>query len=138
MVQSTDMSLKSVLFSFKVLDEGRLVEFDEPYLLLQKKNSIFTQMVEQTNANAAAGLYEVARRAYKLRHEGPAGQEGEADEETNSDLDDDFEPMDALPGITITGLSNGYPTPSSPNDFEEEDFSAASETVWLMRSETSV
>ena len=43
------------------------MEFDEPYILLQNKTSLFTQLVEQTNQSTAASLYEVARQAYELR-----------------------------------------------------------------------
>lgn len=53
----------------QVLDEGRLVEFDEPYLLLKNKHSLFSKMVEHTRAHLATNLYEVARQAYFLRHE---------------------------------------------------------------------
>ncbi|KAL9972704.1 hypothetical protein ACROYT_G019064 [Oculina patagonica] len=52
-----------------VLDEGKLVEFDEPYLLLKTKDSLFSKMVEHTSAHLATNLYEEARRAYFLRHE---------------------------------------------------------------------
>ena len=53
----------------QVLDEGRLVEFDEPYLLLQNKDSLFSQMVEHTSKHLATNLYDVARKAYLARHE---------------------------------------------------------------------
>ncbi|XP_022093425.1 probable multidrug resistance-associated protein lethal(2)03659 [Acanthaster planci] len=33
-----------------VLDAGRLIEFDEPYILLQKEGSAFTRMVKETDA----------------------------------------------------------------------------------------
>ncbi|XP_022806581.1 multidrug resistance-associated protein 4-like [Stylophora pistillata] len=52
-----------------VLDEGKLVEFDEPYLLLQKEDTLFSQMVEHTSKHLATNLYEVARQSFFLRHE---------------------------------------------------------------------
>ena len=57
-----------VLYS-QVLDEGRLVEFDEPYLLLRNKDSLFSKMVEHTSKHLATNLYEDARQAYFSRHE---------------------------------------------------------------------
>ena len=45
------------------------MEFDEPYLLLKTKDSLFSKMVEHTSAHLATNLYEVARQAYFLRHE---------------------------------------------------------------------
>ena len=53
----------------QVLDEGRLVEFDEPYLLLRNKDSLFSKMVEHTSKHLATNLYEEARQAYFSRHE---------------------------------------------------------------------
>ena len=53
----------------QVLDEGKLVEFDEPYLLLQKKDSLFSKMVEHTSKHLATNLYDVARQAFLSRHE---------------------------------------------------------------------
>lgn len=51
------------------MDEGRLVEFDEPFLLLKTKTSVFTQLVEQTGPKSAEVLRETARQAYELRHD---------------------------------------------------------------------
>lgn len=52
-----------------VLDEGKLVEFEEPYLLLQNKDSLFSNMVEHTSQHLRTNLYETARQAYYSRHE---------------------------------------------------------------------
>ncbi|XP_068719286.1 ATP-binding cassette sub-family C member 4-like [Montipora capricornis] len=52
-----------------VLDEGKLVEFDAPYLLLQDKESLFSKMVEHTSEHLKTNLYDVARQAFHLRHE---------------------------------------------------------------------
>lgn len=51
-----------------VLDEGKLVEFDEPYLLLQNKDSLFSKMVEHTSKHLATNLHDVARQAFFTRH----------------------------------------------------------------------
>ncbi|EDO38354.1 predicted protein, partial [Nematostella vectensis] len=51
-----------------VLDAGRLVEFDEPYVLLLNSQGFFSQLVEQTGEKTAASLRESARQAYELRH----------------------------------------------------------------------
>lgn len=62
----------SLLFpDFQVLDEGRLVEFDEPYLLLKNPKGVFTQLVEQTGTRSVDVLRESARQAYELRHDEP-------------------------------------------------------------------
>lgn len=68
-----------------VLDEGRLVEFDEPYLLLQKEDSLFSQMVEHTSKHLATNLYEVARQSFFLRHK----------------LSDDDDLLDMLPKVKV-------------------------------------
>ncbi|XP_048588673.1 ATP-binding cassette sub-family C member 4 [Nematostella vectensis] len=52
-----------------VLDAGRLVEFDEPYVLLLNSQGFFSQLVEQTGEKTAASLRESARQAYELRHD---------------------------------------------------------------------
>lgn len=52
-----------------MLDEGKLVEFEEPYLLLQNKDSLFSNMVEHTSQHLRTNLYETARQAYNSRHE---------------------------------------------------------------------
>lgn len=50
--------------AWQVLDSGRLREFDEPYELLQNKESWFYNLVEQTGRNSALQLKEVARKAH--------------------------------------------------------------------------
>ena len=68
------------------------MEFDEPYILLQNKTSLFTQLVEQTNQSTAASLYEVARQAYELRRENATKNDAETTDDDNDDddgVDDD-------------------------------------------------
>jgi hypothetical protein len=50
-----------------VLDQGVVVESDEPHSLLQRDAGIFTGMVEQTGAASASYLREVARSASVTR-----------------------------------------------------------------------
>ncbi|XP_068702097.1 ATP-binding cassette sub-family C member 4-like isoform X3 [Montipora foliosa] len=51
-----------------VLDEGKLVEFSEPYLLLQNKGGLFCKMVAHTSKHLATKLHDVARQAFLSRH----------------------------------------------------------------------
>jgi len=44
------------------------VEFDEPYLLLQNEDSLFSKMVEHTSKHLSTNLYDVARQAFFSRH----------------------------------------------------------------------
>lgn len=54
--------LNTVIDSDKVLvmEEGTMVEFDHPHNLLQKKESVFYKMVEQTGLDAADLLHRLA------------------------------------------------------------------------------
>ncbi|XP_063103007.1 ATP-binding cassette sub-family C member 4 isoform X2 [Cavia porcellus] len=45
-----------------VLDSGRLKEYDEPYILLQNKDSLFYKMVQQLGKGEAAALTETAKQ----------------------------------------------------------------------------
>ncbi len=60
---------------FQVLSDGRIVEFEAPYLLLQKKESYFSQMVEQTGKQEAGRLFGIAREAHLGRSEVGSGTE---------------------------------------------------------------
>ena len=51
-----------------VLDEGRVVEFDVPHLLLQFSNGYFTSMVKQTGSQFEKILRAAAQRAYDEKH----------------------------------------------------------------------
>lgn len=50
-----------------VMDAGRLVEFDEPITLLQNKEGIFRNLVDQTGPAASQKLFEVAQKAHDER-----------------------------------------------------------------------
>ncbi|XP_060072940.1 ATP-binding cassette sub-family C member 4-like isoform X1 [Ylistrum balloti] len=47
-----------------VLDEGNIVEFNKPYVLLQDEDGHFYRMVQQTGKNEAEHLLEVAHDCY--------------------------------------------------------------------------
>ncbi|KAJ7319899.1 hypothetical protein JRQ81_019410, partial [Phrynocephalus forsythii] len=47
-----------------VLDAGRLKEYDEPYILLQQKESLFYKMVQQVGKAEASSLMEMAKQVY--------------------------------------------------------------------------
>ncbi|XP_077014652.1 ATP-binding cassette sub-family C member 4 [Tamandua tetradactyla] len=51
-----------------VLDSGRLKEYDEPYVLLQNKESLFYKMVQQLGKAEAAALAETAKQVYFRRN----------------------------------------------------------------------
>lgn len=51
-----------------VLDSGRLKEYDEPYVLLQDKESLFYKMVQQLGKAEAAALTETAKQVYFQRN----------------------------------------------------------------------
>ncbi|KAB0402448.1 hypothetical protein E2I00_009205, partial [Balaenoptera physalus] len=61
-----------------VLDSGRLKEYDEPYVLLQNRDSLFYKMVQQLGKAEAAAITETAKQVsppqgvvIKVRLQGP-------------------------------------------------------------------
>ncbi|XP_022093426.1 multidrug resistance-associated protein 4-like [Acanthaster planci] len=54
--------LNTIMDSDKVmvLDAGRLIEFEEPYVLLKKEDSAFTRMVQETGKAETAKLLQIA------------------------------------------------------------------------------
>ncbi|KAI8123562.1 putative multidrug resistance-associated protein lethal(2)03659 [Lucilia cuprina] len=48
-----------------VMDAGHAVEFDHPYLLLQKPNGFLRSLVDDTSSEAAAALFQTAQESYK-------------------------------------------------------------------------
>nr|KAF6367422.1 ATP binding cassette subfamily C member 4 [Myotis myotis] len=59
-----------------VLDSGRLKEYDEPYVLLQNKESLFYKMVQQLGKAEAAALTETAKQVYFKRNYPDVTQNG--------------------------------------------------------------
>ncbi|XP_061027210.1 ATP-binding cassette sub-family C member 4 isoform X2 [Eubalaena glacialis] len=51
-----------------VLDSGRLKEYDEPYVLLQNRDSLFYKMVQQLGKAEAAAITETAKQVYFKRN----------------------------------------------------------------------
>ncbi len=47
-----------------MLDHGKIVEFDEPYILLQKEDGFLTKMVLETGKTEAGKLIEIAKEKY--------------------------------------------------------------------------
>ena len=47
------------------MDEGRVAEFDVPYLLLQRRDSQFRKLVEQTGKSETMQLLDIAKKAYE-------------------------------------------------------------------------
>ncbi|XP_037816429.1 probable multidrug resistance-associated protein lethal(2)03659 isoform X2 [Lucilia sericata] len=50
-----------------VMDVGHAVEFDHPYLLLQKPKGFLRRLVDDTSSDAAAALLKAAQESYKLK-----------------------------------------------------------------------
>lgn len=50
-----------------VMDAGHAVEFDHPYLLLQKPRGFLRSLVNDTSADAAAALFQAAQESYKSK-----------------------------------------------------------------------
>ena len=50
-----------------MLHEGKLVEFDEPYELLQKNSSRFSELVQEVGGTGSEKLLEMARKAHQRR-----------------------------------------------------------------------
>lgn len=51
-----------------VLQEGKLIEFEEPALLLRNKESMFSKLVSETGAASAKLLENIAEKAYRERN----------------------------------------------------------------------
>ncbi|XP_075235400.1 ATP-binding cassette sub-family C member 4-like [Lycorma delicatula] len=63
--------LHTVMDSDKILvmDDGTVVEYDHPYILLLNRNGYFYKMVEQTGKTTAEMLYKTAADSYKQHSE---------------------------------------------------------------------
>ena len=53
-----------VFHVLQVFSEGKIVEFEEPYALLQNKDSYFYKMVEQTGKAESERLLKIAQDVY--------------------------------------------------------------------------
>ena len=54
--------------SFQVLNEGKVIEFDIPYLLLQNSDSFLSILVSKMGEEAAQQLLEMAKSAYSQKN----------------------------------------------------------------------
>lgn len=63
--------LHTVMDSDKVLvmDAGRIVEFDQPFNLLQISDGYLTKLVNETESRTAAQLFEIAKQSFKQKDE---------------------------------------------------------------------
>lgn len=52
----------------KVLDRGRIVEFDEPLTLLEDSHSLLYELVDSVQPADRQQLVALAKVAYDLRH----------------------------------------------------------------------
>jgi ABC-type cobalamin/Fe3+-siderophores transport system ATPase subunit len=66
-----------------VMSDGRVVEFDEPHVLLCDPQSVFSGMVKETGAASAALLREMALKASQQRRRGTATASIPAHNHTN-------------------------------------------------------
>ncbi|XP_071838678.1 ATP-binding cassette sub-family C member 4-like isoform X3 [Apostichopus japonicus] len=51
-----------------VMEEGKVIEYDEPFLLLQQNDGFFTRMVEETGSQESTRLWEIAKNEYRKRY----------------------------------------------------------------------
>ncbi|CAH2223667.1 multidrug resistance-associated 4 [Pelobates cultripes] len=64
-----------------VLDSGRVKEYDEPYILLENKESLFYKMVQQVGKAEAAALTQVAKEIYLNKNQQRSPQKSSKDNE---------------------------------------------------------
>ncbi|XP_025056143.1 multidrug resistance-associated protein 4 isoform X4 [Alligator sinensis] len=73
-----------------VLDAGRLKEYDDPYILLQEKESLFYKMVQQVGKAEAAALIETAERVYFSKNYPEVIQNGQVVADSSPDSSSGF------------------------------------------------
>lgn len=67
-MKTTDTIIQFFLFQ-QVLEEGSIVEFDEPYLLLQKSDGVLRKLVDQTGKTETMHLVDIAKTAFQKLHD---------------------------------------------------------------------
>lgn len=50
--------------SLQVMDEGKIAEFDAPYILLQSNNGLFRKLVDRNGTRQASKLKQLAHENY--------------------------------------------------------------------------
>ncbi|KAL3847448.1 hypothetical protein ACJMK2_018354 [Sinanodonta woodiana] len=92
-----------------VLDEGRIVEFDHPHLLLLNPNGIFYKMVHQTGKSEKDHLLEIAKSAFvKISSQSKTANRDETSSDISpevSSLDKESELFLTLPKISESNIS---------------------------------
>lgn len=87
-----------------VLDSGKAAEFDAPYVLLQRENGIFVEMVKQVGRAAEQNLRDCALVAFNRRNSHKHNLK-------NSILEEEVEPLqNATNGHTPTIVGSSYKT----------------------------
>ena len=100
-----------MLFIAKVLDAGRINEFDKPYNLLKSKKNLLYKLVAQTGGVEAQKLFEMARRAYFSKQNGSSKKKSDKNENnTDEVLQENVTPNFSIPSITIL--------PETEDDYE--------------------
>lgn len=96
------------------------MEFDEPYELLQKKSSKFSELVKEVGGEASGKLYEMARKARHRRLKGSDSVFGSQYSRSNSHRNPTDQRKDNSPSRTSdngnTMNANGTVEPIAENN----------------------
>ena len=101
-----------------MLHEGRLVEFDEPYELLQRKSSKFFELVQEVGGTSSEKLLEMARKAHHRRLKENDSAFGSQHLRSNSERSSEEKGRETPNGITDNhvGKANGTVTSIAEHD----------------------
>jgi hypothetical protein len=128
-----------------VLDEGRVVEFDEPHNLIISNEGYFYDMVHSTGEIEARHLQEIAREAYESRRSG--SEKDEIPEKKTSVASSGDKVIMNGPNHVSDSLSSpcseshelsSSSHDSSSHDFDDEDMNEDSPLLANMGSEPDV
>lgn len=56
-----------LMCAFQVLENGRLIEFDHPHILLQREDGVFASLVAETGVQNSALLRRLAEACYQKK-----------------------------------------------------------------------
>ena len=102
-----------------MLHEGRLVEFDEPYELLQKSSSRFSELVQEVGGTSSEKLLEMARKAHQGRLGKKDSLNGSQHVKNNSERNSEDRNRETLDGVTdnyVTWKANGMVGSTAEHD----------------------